>query len=564
MAVLPYLPKNTLLDIEIKINGDNVGLGALMSEATIQYEFNKVPFAKFTFISSSLLNDKDNKSPLHSLKQDSSKDKTIELVVKIDTKPTTLFKGYVKSVENKGDDTQSIVKIECKDLAHKLTLPYELDKKIQEESFETKMNHFTGLYKIDVDSSLKSQSWSSTVTSYKNNPWDYIISFLDAIGMMVNVRNNTLSATNILKEDVEEKYLAENGINLFSFSAKYDDSKLYSSVSLHSWDSEKQEEKKISEKNTSSTTSATSQDVVVKTSEIRLPDNMQATVAKTILKKSQLAVRYGKLTTFGNATAKLGDYLICKNANEKIDNQKLLISQELHTIENGCWKTEYTFGIEQQASFAEAKSTSNDVAHAVTGQSTSIAGLQIAIVTNIDEDPNKEFRIKVKIPAIDANSDGVWARLASNFASDKYGSFFIPDIGDEVIIGCLGNNADTPIVLGCLYSKKHTSPQEIKKENYIKGIYTKEGTKIEIDEEKKSIEISTKKGNTVKLSEDSKGIEITDENMNKIVMDDSGITIESCKDVKIKAQNEVSIEGINLKAKATASMELKGGIVKIN
>jgi uncharacterized protein involved in type VI secretion and phage assembly len=170
----------------------------------------------------------------------------------------------------------------------------------------------------------------------------------------------------------------------------------------------------------------------------------------------------------------------------------------------------------------------------------------------------------VRIPSLAENGEGVWARLATLNASNEMGSYFIPSVNDEVILGCLGNNPDTPIILGSLFSSKNAMPFPIKKENYVKGFVTKEGTKVILDDEKKFIELSTKKGNKLLISDDEKGFVLEDENKNKIVMNKDGISIESSKDVIIKAKGNIQIESVQNNIKASGIMELKGSMIKLN
>ena len=60
------------------------------------------------------------------------------------------------------------------------------------------------------------------------------------------------------------------------------------------------------------------------------------------------------------------------------------------------------------------------------------------------------------------------------------------------------------------------------------------------------------------LSEDAKGISFVDQNGNKITMDDSGIAIESIKDVIIKATGDVKIDGMNINVKASVAFNAEG------
>ncbi|NJM79700.1 MAG: hypothetical protein HC854_08920 [Flavobacterium sp.] len=183
--------------------------------------------------------------------------------------------------------------------------------------------------------------------------------------------------------------------------------------------------------------------------------------------------------------AKAGDYITFNKVNPEIDNKTLLITQEEHTFENGCWKTVYNYGLENERTFTQNTTPGLNNTHAEIGQSNSINGLQIGVVTKIVEDPNNQFRIKVRLTQLSESGEGVWARLATLNASSNMGSYFIPSINDEVIVGCLNNNPDTPIILGSLYSSNKAMPYPIEENNYKKGFVTKEETRIIMDDEKR-------------------------------------------------------------------------------
>ncbi|WP_459613983.1 phage baseplate assembly protein V [Dickeya oryzae] len=57
-----------------------------------------------------------------------------------------------------------------------------------------------------------------------------------------------------------------------------------------------------------------------------------------------------------------------------------------------------------------------------------------------------------------AENDGLWARLASYYASSGIGAQFMPEVGDEVILGYFNNNPSDPVILGSLYSSKNPPP----------------------------------------------------------------------------------------------------------
>lgn len=172
-----------------------------------------------------------------------------------------------------------------------------------------------------------------------------------------------------------------------------------------------------------------------------------------------------------------------------------------------------------------------------------IHGLQIGIIDKYEDDPDKQFRVKVKIPSIE--KDGiVWARLASIDSGNKRGIFFRPEKGDEVILGFINDDPRQAIILGSVHSEKNPLPVgfEVTEENYKKGIVTKQGLKILFDDENKLIEISTSNSNIFRLLDKDKGIHLEDENGNTFTMDDKGFNIKSSKDIVIEGKN-ITIKG---------------------
>lgn len=558
-AVQPFFPSDTLLKLEFTINGVETGIDTLLTDAKVHFELNKIPFAKFTF-ALPVEDFKDNPdSPLHSLHKEAT-DPPLEIEVKIDFEGNmeTLFKGVIKSLDQQYENCMVVAKIECKDIALRLSQS-STEEENNNQTFEEKLTNYTT--NLNLSDNLTGQTWGEENITHNNTtvPWDYLIGFLDSIGMMVALRNAEFVGIDILQPETEPIYVAENGINVFTFSGRLDDERRKSAVTIERWDVETQETVSVSASQSSPENTHT-----VRLSQTVLQEATLQRVADTIIAKSNLAAVTGKVNTFGNLIAKAGDYISFTKVNEQINGQVLLITQEEHLIQNGCWKTDYTYGLESERTFTQNTTPGLNNTHAEIGQSNTINGLQIGIVTKIIEDPNNQFRIKVRIPQLSSSGEGVWARLATLNASSDMGSYFIPSINDEVIVGCLNNNPDTPIILGSLYSSNKAMPYPIEENNYKKGFVTKEGTRIIMDDEKKSIEISTGKGNKLIISDDLKGFVLEDENKNKITMNDQGITIESCKDFNVKAKGNIKLEGNNINAEGSGNMILKGTTINLN
>jgi uncharacterized protein involved in type VI secretion and phage assembly len=165
---------------------------------------------------------------------------------------------------------------------------------------------------------------------------------------------------------------------------------------------------------------------------------------------------------------------------------------------------------------------------------------------------------------IDDKEEGIWARVATLDAGKERGSFFLPEVKDEVVLGFINDDPRQAIVLGMLHSQTHTAPVTAAKENNEKGFYTRSKMKLFFDDGKKSITMITPKGKSIVVSDEG-SIILKDELNNKITMDSSGISIESAKDIKLIAKGKVTTEGsamIDLRSSGQAI--LKGKVVNIN
>ena len=198
-------------------------------------------------------------------------------------------------------------------------------------------------------------------------------------------------------------------------------------------------------------------------------------------------------------------------------------------------------------------------ARPAAGLLPSAQGLQIGKVKKIHEDPGGETRIQVDVPMIAPNGDGVWARIGSGYATKNAGIFFMPEVGDEVILSFVNNDPSFPVIVGSLYSSQRTSPFTPDEKNTNKAIVSNSQLKLTMDDDKKIIEIRTPGGHIVTLSDDKQSITIVDSNSNKMEMTSSGISLTSPGDIKLTATGQIQMEAkTNVSIKATADLSLEG------
>jgi Rhs element Vgr protein len=275
--------------------------------------------------------------------------------------------------------------------------------------------------------------------------------------------------------------------------------------------------------------------------------------------KAGLARIQGEIKFQGSSLAVPGCLITLDGLGKRFNGDAFIGSVE-HEIQDGEWLTIAGMGINPEM----ATQNPDVVAPPASGLLPGIEGLHIGVVHKIDGDPGKEYRIQVEIPLLNSDKNMVWARMSNFWSSKSFGAFFIPNIGDEVVLGFLNNDPTYPVILGSMYSSANTAPLEIDAKNPIQLLKTKAGIKFEMDDENKVVTVTTPGANKVVLSDKDKSVTLADQNGNKIVLSDSGILIQAAKEITIKAGTEVKVDaGTNANVKAGVNVAVKGTNVEL-
>src|SRR5215470_6158627 len=87
-------------------------------------------------------------------------------------------------------------------------------------------------------------------------------------------------------------------------------------------------------------------------------------------------------------------------------------------------------------------------------------GIYPALVSDI-KDPDGTGRVKITLPwSPDTGSERyeMWARLATLMGGPNRGSWFVPDVGDEVLVAFEAGDPRRPYVLGGLWNGSDAPP----------------------------------------------------------------------------------------------------------
>src|SRR5467141_4131370 len=112
------------------------------------------------------------------------------------------------------------------------------------------------------------------------------------------------------------------------------------------------------------------------------------------------------------------------------------------------------------------------------GHDSNRYGVEVGIVTNV-KDPQKLGRIKVQLPRLPGGPESDWARVAQPAAGAGRGFYWLPEVGDEVLIAFELGQANRPYVIGCLWNGKDKPMQgAYADDNTTRMIQTKSGHQV--------------------------------------------------------------------------------------
>jgi len=186
-----------------------------------------------------------------------------------------------------------------------------------------------------------------------------------------------------------------------------------------------------------------------------------------------------------------------------------------------------------------------------------------------------------------------WIRMTNAHSGSGKGFYFIPEVGEEVLVAFEGGNAEKPFVLGAMYNGKEKSSQKDSSNNF-KAIQTRGGHTIKFDDTDgaESITISDKNGNSIVLNTKDKTLTISaPEKINIVskeinIIGDDAVNISSKKtavdgsdsvaissktqieagapSVSITGDKQVTVEGMQVDVNGSIATNVKGTILNLN
>jgi uncharacterized protein involved in type VI secretion and phage assembly len=193
-------------------------------------------------------------------------------------------------------------------------------------------------------------------------------------------------------------------------------------------------------------------------------------------------------------------------------------------------------------------------------------GVYPALVVDI-QDPDGQGRVKVRLPWLPDDDGGysVWARIATLMAGNNRGTWFIPDVDDEVLVAFEAGDPRRPYVVGALWNGRDAPPESMDGagDNFIKSITSRNGVKITLDDQdgQEKLILETPGGQKLTMQDGPGKVEIKDSNGNSITLDVTGIHIDAAIKVTVDA---AMVEVSAATVKVDAAMSRFSGVVQVD
>lgn len=192
-------------------------------------------------------------------------------------------------------------------------------------------------------------------------------------------------------------------------------------------------------------------------------------------------------------------------------------------------------------------------------------GVYPALVKDV-RDPDGQGRVKISLPWA-ADPDGAsylsWARLSTLMAGNGRGTWFVPEVGDEVLVAFEAGDPRRPVVLGAMWNGSDKPPETMDGagHNDIRVIHSRAGHEVRLDDTsgQEKVVVSTPGGQKVTLADSPASVEIVDSGGNSVKLSSSGIEVTSSGKVTISASTAEITAGT---LTVNAGMSTFSGVVK--
>lgn len=568
-------------EITLKSNGKKLGMEYKVVSVDTALAVNKIPQARIVLQDGNWA----KKNFAYSDKGDFDLGKELEILIKDQSKPetmTSVFKGVVVKHSLKKRAKNSWLVVDLKDPAVMMTTmrkTFTYQKKADQDIIKAVVKRYSKLSVTKID---KASVKHEQMVQYNATDWDFIMARAEANGLWVIVDRGQFKLIKPKAGTIVSTYNYGASV-IDEFELQADIGQQINGAEASSWDVTKQAVAKpakaapFSLPQDAKSAVAAAKKLNAHPCQLGSYTDLELTEmqawADAKLQKNRLSLFKGRLKVPGytidstdkSRKLKPGD-TIKIGGTSKYFNGKQLVSAVSHHVSTQGWSVEIQFGCAAEWSYEKYQVNEPPASGLIPG----VNGLQIGVVEAFKADPNNKFRIVVSIPVYTDSKGGTaaggakkvfFARLGMPYATKEAGWFFIPEKGDEVILGFFNDDPRHPVILGSMYNPKNKMPLPLSAENNQKAVMLKKDeTGWMFDSKAKTFALTTSKETGLNIKD---GETLEAKVKEESVTISKGIALKAKEDIKMDGKNITHKASAGIKSEASSAYDIKGNKVNI-
>lgn len=553
---LPFTGNPDVVTLTVQVNGMELPGSLPILAVEVTRQVNRIPYARLRIADG----DPASGDFSHSSGDLFVPGNTVDILAGYHGATDPVFNGIVLRQRVAVRSGASWLEVECRDPTFKMTLTRR-NRHYEDVTDSDVAEQLLGEYTLGADIEATDVTHAQLL-QYQATDWDFLLSRLEANGQICIVDAGMVTSLKPSLDSAPEADIGY-GFTLLELDAEFDARQQTASIRAVAWDPAGQDVQEATAAdpgwagngNLSSddlSTASDRQEDVLWHGGTMASDALQAWADGAAL-RSRLSASRGRARFQGLSNVKPGSVLQLSRIGDRF-NGKVYITGVRHEFSNNDWTTDAEFGLPSEV-HAERFAINHLPA---AGLLPAVSGLQLGVVTQLEDDPAGEHRIRVKVPLAGMDEQGVWARVATLDAGDGRGTFFRPEVDDEVVLGFFHDDPAQPVVLGMLHSSAKAPPLTASADNNQKTYVSRSGITLLFDDDKKIVSLVTPGGNSLILTDEDGGILLKDQNGNKLTMNSDGIALESAKELSMKAKTDLKAEGVNTELKSSSSFKAQG------
>jgi len=264
----------------------------------------------------------------------------------------------------------------------------------------------------------------------------------------------------------------------------------------------------------------------------------------------------------GNPAVKAGGKLQLEGLGQRFDGE-YVVTSVTHVYGHGDFRTRFAISGRNPRTLSDVMRPKNE--------RDWTQGLVIGIVTNI-QDPDKLGRVRVKFAQLGDSIESNWARMALANAGKESGMAFLPQVGDEVVVGFEHGDTRRPVVLGALHNAIDAPHEKMAgdRDGGSLVVYGRKDAEINLQ---KQLVIDAKEHMTILIESGADGpgdygLETRDKIEVKagttITIEGTGaVTIKSNAGINVEATGPLKLQGATVDIQASGPVNVKGSLINL-